>query len=309
MVAKIPPAPGSHKVANGVATGALVLFGILLLYEVAHSLGLADGSAWPLWAVLLLAGILAVSAGLIERYRANARELRHLDIEIERRVAEKTRDIEAAWARAEATQRREALLRERERILADMHDGLGACLVGLLRHVQSAHAERSSIEQRVREALQEMRIAVHALQRRDGDLAGVLGSLRHRIDDMIGGTGIQLTWDIDELPDVGAPDRSALFSIQRILLEAVTNALKHSGARRLRIAARRHHENVRICVQDDGAGFEPARRAAGLGLFNMNARAKSIGVDLRIASRPGSGTAVNLTVPLRSPVKPPNAVN
>ncbi len=302
MIAKIPPAPGSPKVANGVATGALMLFGILLLYEGARALGLADGKTWPLWAVFLLAGILAVSADIIERYRVTTRELRRLDSEIERRVAEKTRDLEAAWTRAEEAKRREALMRERERILADMHDGLGACLVGLLRHVQSAHAERSSIEQRVCEALQEMRNAIHALQRRDGDLAGVLGSLRHRIDDMIRGTGIQLVWDIDELPDVGEPDRSALFSIQRIVLEAVTNALKHSGAHHLRIAARKDHENVRICVEDDGAGFDPARRAAGLGLFNMNARAKSIGVKLELRSRPGTGTAVNLTVPLRSPV-------
>jgi signal transduction histidine kinase len=185
-----------------------------------------------------------------------------------------------------------------------MHDGLGACLVGLLRHVQSAHAERSSIEQRVREALQEMRIAIHALQRRDGDLAGVLGSLRNRIDDMIRGTRIQLVWDIDELPEVGKPDRSALFSIQRIVLEAVTNALKHSGARRLRIAARKDCENVKICVEDDGAGFDPVRRAAGLGLSNMSARAQSIGVRLEIRSRPGTGTAVSLTVPLRSPMIP-----
>lgn len=299
MVTKIPPAPGSPKVVNGVATGALVLFGILLLYEVARAFGLAEGNTWP---AFLLAGVLAVSANIIERYRVTTHERHRIDTEIERRVAEKTRAIEAAWTRTEEAKRREALVRERERILADMHDGLGACLVGLLRHVQSAHAERSSIEQRVREALQEMRIAIHALQRRDGDLAGVLGSLRHRIDDMIRGTGIRLVWDIDELPDVGEPDRSALFSIQRIVLEAVTNALKHSGACRLRIAAHKDHENVRICVEDDGAGFDPAPRAAGLGLLNMSARARSIGVRLEIRSRPGTGTVVILAVPLRSPV-------
>jgi signal transduction histidine kinase len=301
MVAKVRSDSGTPTVAGSAARGALVLFAILLPYEAARSLGVVDGNARPLWAAFLLVVIVAVAARVVERYRAAARELHRIDAEIERRVAEKSRDIEAAWAQAEQAKREDALTRERERILADMHDGLGACLVGLLRHVQSAHAERSSIEQRVREALQEMRIAVHALQRRDGDLADVLGSLRHRVDDMLRGTEIRLVWDVGKLPDVGEPNHSALFAIQRILLEAVTNALQHSGAHRLRIAAHQHDAGVRICIEDDGAGFDPAQCGAGFGLANMSARAQSIGIRLEIHSRPGTGTAVVLTVPLRSP--------
>ena len=116
---------------------------------------------------------------------------------------------------------------ERQRILADMHDGVGACLMGLLRHVQTGRADRASIEQRVQEALQEMRLAVDALQPREGDLAAVLGSLRYRLDDMIRSSGVTLAWDVDELPEVAELTPTAVFCVQRILLEAITNALKH----------------------------------------------------------------------------------
>ena len=72
---------------------------------------------------------------------------------------------------------------ERQRTLADLRDGVGASLIGLLRHVQSGQADRDSMERRVREALREMRIAIdawwpHEDQRRRGDDTDRHGYLR-----------------------------------------------------------------------------------------------------------------------------------
>jgi signal transduction histidine kinase len=89
-----------------------------------------------------------------------------------------------------------------------------------------------------------------------------------------------------------------VFSLQRILLEAITNALRHSGARRLRFVARgRSGSRIEIRVEDHGCGFDPAQPVPGLGLANMRARAEKIGASIDIDSAPGRGTVVALVLP------------
>jgi signal transduction histidine kinase len=224
-------------------------------------------------------------------------ELQRLNSELEHRIAEKSEEIKSTYARVEEAKREWTLVSERQRILADMHDGVGASLVGLLRHVQSGSADRVSIEKRVQEVLQEMRIAIDALQPRDGDLAAVLGALRYRLDDIIRSSGVRLAWEVEELPDVGELKPSTVFALQRIVLEAITNALKHSGAQCLRLSARACNGDVEVRIEDDGRGFDTSRHAAGLGLVNMRARAQRIGARLKILSHPGKGTTVRLSLP------------
>jgi signal transduction histidine kinase len=224
-------------------------------------------------------------------------ELQRLNAELEHRIAEKSEEIKATYARVEEAKREWAQVTERQRILADLHDGVGASLVGLLRHVQSGSADRASIERRVQEVLQEMRIAIDALQPRDGDLAAVLGALRYRLDDIIRSSGVRLAWEVEELPEVGDLKPSTVFALQRIVLEAITNALKHSGAKILRLSARACNGEVEVSIEDNGRGFDPQRHGAGLGLANMRARALRIGARLRIRSHPGKGTDVKLYLP------------
>jgi hypothetical protein len=125
----------------------------------------------------------------------------------------------------------------------------------------------------------------------------VLGSLRYRLDDIIRSSGVRLVWEVEELPAVGDLKPSAVFALQRMLLEAITNALKHSGAQLLRVTARARDPDVEISIEDDGCGFDPSRRPAGLGLANMRARAQRIGARVRIHTSPGRGTDVTISIP------------
>jgi signal transduction histidine kinase len=148
-----------------------------------------------------------------------------------------------------------------------------------------------------------MRIAIDALQPRDGDLAAVLGALRYRLDEIIRASGVRLVWEVEELPEVGNLKPSTVFALQRIVLEAITNALKHSGAKLLRLSARACNGEVEIRIEDDGRGFDTMRHAAGLGLANMRARARRIGARLDIQGHTGAGTIVRLSMP-RAPFPP-----
>jgi signal transduction histidine kinase len=290
-------APRTLALTRAATAGALLLFAVLVLSEVARAFDYTDSTPRVLRAAFVLFTILAAGAAIIEHYMAATSELQRLNAELERRIAEKSEEIRSTYGRVEEAKREWAQLSERQRILADMHDGVGASLVGLLRHVQSGRADRVSIEKRVQEVLQEMRIAIDALQPRDGDLAAVLGALRYRLDDIIRASGVRIAWEVEELPDVGELKPSTVFALQRIVLEAITNALKHSGTKRLRLGARACNGEVEVCIQDDGRGFDTSCHAVGLGLASMRARALRIGARLRIQSHPGKGTVIKLYLP------------
>jgi hypothetical protein len=292
--------PRSLPLTRIAAAGALLLFAVLVASEVARAFGFPNSTPRVVRAAFVLFTILAAGAAIIEYYMAATCELQRLNAELERRLAEKSEEIKSTYARVEEAKCEWAQVSERQRILADMHDGVGASLVGLLQHVQSGSADRASIERRVQEVLQEMRIAIDALQPRDGDLAAVLGALRYRLDDIIRASGVRLVWEVEELPEVGNLKPSTVFALQRIVLEAITNALKHSGAQLLRLSARANNGEVEVRIEDDGRGFDPSHAAAGLGLANMRVRARRIGARVTIQSHPGKGTTVRLSLPRAS---------
>jgi len=83
----------------------------------------------------------------------------------------------------------------------------------------------------------------------------------------------------------------------RITQEALTNARKHGGARRAIVEVHEHDGAVHLSVRDDGRSFETGRPTRGLGLGGMAERARLVGGELTIESRPGSGTHLCLRVP------------
>jgi signal transduction histidine kinase len=101
-----------------------------------------------------------------------------------------------------------------------------------------------------------------------------------------------------EAPSEVPPDVSVC--LFRIAQEALRNAARHSHASRVSLAVTASNGSVRMTVSDDGVGFVPAqRRARSLGHASMRERARLLGGTLEIESAPGSGTTVNVSVPLK----------
>lgn len=278
---------------------ALLLMAALMFFEVTRYLGwfYIDYKAVRHYHVPLM--LLAIGAVIFERHVLAVRRTAQANVELEQRVLERTREIESDHARMEEVNREHALAEQRRRILADLHDGLGASLIGLLHRLRDSQRQHTGIQDRVYEALLEIRIAVDALQPREDDLATILGNLRQRFDEMIRPTGLHLFWDLQELPAITGLRPTTVFELQRILLEAVTNVLKHSGARHLIITAHTDAQReIRIKIEDDGRGFDPLHRAAGLGLLNMQNRAARIGAKLEVRRREAGGTIVEVALPI-----------
>jgi signal transduction histidine kinase len=88
----------------------------------------------------------------------------------------------------------------------------------------------------------------------------------------------------------------------RIAQEAVTNALKHASAHKIWVRLHREARKLRLRVVDDGRGFDEknafSARGGHFGLIGMRERAERMGGELRLASHPGEGTELEVTVPL-----------
>jgi PAS domain S-box-containing protein len=97
------------------------------------------------------------------------------------------------------------------------------------------------------------------------------------------------------------PDAQA--QLFRIIQEALSNARKHASARHVQVSFTKEEHQVRVCIQDDGQGFDPVQTAGGngshFGLQFMRERAEQSGGDFQVQSAPGKGTRIFIELPLK----------
>jgi signal transduction histidine kinase len=103
----------------------------------------------------------------------------------------------------------------------------------------------------------------------------------------------------DEIPRSVHPDTG--LCVFRIVQEGLRNLKKHSGAKEAKVALRMERDRLEVTVRDEGYGFDLSRlrRNEGLGVRSMEERARALGGDFAIQSRPGNGTTLKAVVPLR----------
>jgi signal transduction histidine kinase len=118
--------------------------------------------------------------------------------------------------------------------------------------------------------------------------------MRAAIED----SGVKFHWQVGELPHVPYLTPQAILAVQRIILEALTNALRHSQASMVTVSARAEDGWLRIQVADDGVGFKELDASRGRGLDNLRRRAADLGGTLDIRSARGAGASVILRLPL-----------
>lgn len=247
--------------------------------------------------------VLLMGWAIAERYARVARAHRELVQTLEARVQERERALQVQEARVREAHAQQAVLLERQRIMQDIHDGVGAQLVGLLSLLGQSGASNAQLQEQARLALDELRMAVDSQQPTQGDLGLVLATLRYRLQPRFEAAGLQVQWDMGVLPPMPAASPRRILQLQRILLEAFTNVIRHADATRLAVDAEfdAGTQALRLRVQDDGRGFdaEAAANRRGQGLRNMQARAQSIGAQIRWArGDAGRGTSVEIRWPL-----------
>lgn len=279
-------------------------------------MGLFGGAYYTLTAHAMFFFVMILAGLVVERYSRTVADYSALNANLAARVAEREEQLRGAFETVRQQQQEQAVLLERQRIMREIHDGVGSQLVGLLNVVTQPAPDRGVVEEHVKLALDEMRMAVDSLQPTHDDLPTVLATLRYRLQPRLDAAGIELVWNVAVIPQLAPFAAQAALQLQRILLEAFTNVLKHAGATRIVMQAGWHGEVspplVRIVLTDNGRGLPAAPadgRPAGHGIANMRARAQSIGARLYIentqeaqeAQNTGRGTRVRLDWPCALP--------
>jgi signal transduction histidine kinase len=198
---------------------------------------------------------------------------------------------------------------ERRRWARELHDDTLQALA-MLRMTLSAAGRKGEAE-----ALADaVAVALEHIDTQISNLRGLIAELRPTaLDDLGVGAALEafveraVSWggriDVDVDLDYEAgrttirhpPALEA--AIYRIAQEAITNAVKHAAASHVRVSLAEGGGTVRICVEDDGAGFDPASTGRGFGLTSMRERAELAGGDLAVTSAPGAGTKITARLP------------
>jgi len=127
------------------------------------------------------------------------------------------------------------------------------------------------------------------------DALGLEAALRWQSQALFRSSATELVLELSPLPQ--RPDPAVELACFRIAQEALTNVLRHAGARRATVALAAHGETLVLSVEDDGRGFDPDR-TYGLGLVTMRERAQQLGGSFRIDTDPGVGTRLHARLPM-----------
>ena len=203
--------------------------------------------------------------------------------------------------------REAAILSERNRIARDIHDTLAQGFTGVVVNLEAAdrtlrkHNVQTALEHiehargLARACLDEARLSVRALRPDALQEAGIEQAIKAQIQRMaVTGKQARLNVVGKEIP----LSRMVEAEFLRITQESITNVLKHAQARRVEATLAYTAREVRLSIQDDGLGFDPAAHHDGFGLLGMRERAERIGARLEVSSVLGGGTLVETLLPL-----------
>ncbi|MGE3961524.1 MAG: PAS domain S-box protein [Dehalococcoidia bacterium] len=198
--------------------------------------------------------------------------------------------------------------RERERIAADLHDGVmqtmysvGLQISSILRRVPDLPEEtRGGLNEAVgslNDAMTDIRRYVMDLRPADftGDLVESLSSLARLFEST---SGIPVTFTVDA--DVPVLDETAAVELFLLVREALSNVRRHAHATAVTMSLTDGDDQLKLRLTDNGEGFDLSakRRDSQFGLRNMETRARLMGGAFDLQSTPGAGTTVCVTLPV-----------
>jgi signal transduction histidine kinase len=207
----------------------------------------------------------------------------------------------------------EAQEQERVRIGRELHDDINQRLAIVAMGLDQLQGDPFQIQTSIRgireevmEISRDIEALSHELHSSKLQYLGVVGAMKSVCKEFAERLPIEIDFNNDVqtvLPfDVGLP----LF---RVLQEALHNAVKHSGVKRVEVQLREESGKIHLTISDSGRGFDvkSAMQGKGLGLTSMQERVRLVNGSMKIESKPMTGTIISVSVPLRSEHTPKRA--
>jgi signal transduction histidine kinase len=285
------------------ATVLLGIVGVALLHDLVSGqvAGVPDLQPWA--GLVTPLALVLVGLRLVWQHGQALHASEQTRERLEERVREATAEIERNFRQLSEMRVEQVTERERKRIAADLHDDLGAKLLTIV-HT----SEDPRISSLAREALEEMRLSVRGLTGKAVRLDDALGDWRAELMARLAQSGIRGEWSS---PEEMTHTLSARTYVQttRILREATSNVIKHSGASQCTFTCAIADGDLLLSIQDNGDGIPmelDGRLDRGHCMATMKHRAKQMQGQCLVESGPGYGTVIRLTLPLdQATLSPP----
>ena len=211
------------------------------------------------------------------------------------RLAEQESVLVGLYESNQQNERDRATLEERQRIMQDIHDGLGSQLISSLAMSEKGALTVDQTNVLLRECIDDLRLAIDTMQGNDDQFGVAAGNLRFRMEPRLRAAGIALQWDTSGLPGDNVVPATHTLPLLRIMQETISNALKHAGASQISVRINVADQHLNIEIHDNGRGFDIDNVRMGKGLSGIQKRARSMGAVLSIASN--AGTLIRLSLP------------
>lgn len=246
-------------------------------------------------------GVAFIFFGLLmyRRYVGAIEEVERVNASLAERLRAREAELEQSHQRVREIEQRQLLSDERQRLMQDMHDGLGSTLISAIRSVEQGRMRDTEVSQILKDCMDDLKLAIDSMEPVEADLLLLLATLRFRLEPRMEGADVALTWDVRELPALDWLDPSSALNILRIVQESVANILRHTRATVIRMATDVEGSGVQVVIEDNGQGFDVATafaRGNGRGLRNQQRRAQAIGGSVAWVSGE-TGTRFTLWLP------------
>jgi signal transduction histidine kinase len=238
---------------------------------------------------------------MYRRYINAIGEVERVNASLAQRLQAREEELEHTHKQLREAALRQTISDERQRLMQDMHDGLGSSLISAIRSVEQGGVSDQKVSQILKDCLDDLKLTIDSMEPVEADLLLLLATLRFRLEPRLEGTGIALSWEVQELPTLAWLDPSSALHILRIIQESIANILRHTRADKIRVSTAAEAAGVRVTIEDNGQGFDVEKAlsgATGRGLHNQRRRA--LAVDGSITWKSGSGgTQFTLWLPLQ----------
>lgn len=237
---------------------------------------------------------------IFRRYIAANAEVKQVNASLQLRLQEREDELLESHRRLRDIAHRQTLIDERQRLMQDMHDGMGSSLRTALLAVEKGRIDASMVAEVLKDCIDDLKLAIDSMEPVQADLLLLLATLRFRLGARLESAGIVLRWEIENVPALDWIDPRNALHILRILQEAFTNIIKHTQATEIRVITGVENDCVLVKIIDNGSGFAVAQGIdnAGKGLGNQIRRAESIGAEIRWTSS-DAGTSLVLYLPIK----------
>lgn len=223
--------------------------------------------------------------------------------DLERQVLEQDASLLRSSQLLRHQERLIAIEAERQRLLRDMHDGVGGVLTHMLLDVRENRLDRHMIEQGLQAAVDDLRNMASAIDAGNEPVDEALALFTERTAARLARSGIEFGYRCTQAVPAPSLDVRRLLSLYRLLQEGVANTVRHAGATRIElILSPGRGDTIVVELLDNGKGFVPGQTAGspgeGRGISNMRRRAVQLGGRISIVSAPGEGTRLTIVIPL-----------